>query len=85
MLVETLRSQDRLSILLYDHQVDVLFELTDMNDHFKKKAINLIEEVNVKGSTNIYSAVQKAVEIIENRTDKQRNPAIMLFTDGQPN
>ena len=43
------------------------------------------EEITVGGSTNIYRALVTAIEIIEKRTDKSRNPAIMLFTDGMPN
>jgi secreted protein with Ig-like and vWFA domain len=67
MLVETLRSQDRLSILLYDDKVDVLIELIPMNDKNKKNAIQLIDKVTDRGSTDIFSAVKKGLEIIDQR------------------
>lgn len=51
----------------------------------QKKAIAQIEDVHTRGATDIYSAVEKAVQMMDNRNDKSRNPAIMLFTDGQPN
>ena len=56
-----------------------------MTDKNKLKGVNEIDDVMTRGATDIYSAVEKAVEIIESREDKSRNPAIMLFTDGQPN
>ena len=56
-----------------------------MTDNNKQIGVKKIDGVMTRGSTDIYSAVEKAVEIIESREDKSRNPAIMLFTDGQPN
>ena len=56
-----------------------------MTNANKIKGVAEIDEVRTRGATDIYSAVLKAVEIIENRLEKSRNPAIMLFTDGQPN
>ena len=72
-------------MILYDDKVDVLFSLTEMTVGNQKKAIAQIEDVHTRGATDIYSAVEKAVQMMESRDDKSRNPAIMLFTDGQPN
>jgi Mg-chelatase subunit ChlD len=53
-----------------------------MSDKKKKEKVQEIDNIVTRGSTNIFSAVAKAIEIIENRKDRSRNPAIMLFTDG---
>jgi secreted protein with Ig-like and vWFA domain len=84
-VVKTLRPQDRLSILAYDDRVNVVCELQQMDEANQAKTVQLIDEIHTGGATDIYTAVEKAIQIIEARKEKSRNPAIMLFTDGQPN
>ena len=84
-MVKTLRPQDRLSILAYDDRVNVVCELQQMDEANQAKTVQLIDEIHTGGATDIYTAVEKAIQIIEARKEKSRNPAIMLFTDGQPN
>jgi len=83
--VNALRPVDRLALILFDNQITRAFELTAMDRNGRNMAIRKIDTVKERGSTNIYQAVQKAVQLIENRTDKSRNPSILFFTDGVPN
>jgi Mg-chelatase subunit ChlD len=48
-------------------------------------AMPVIEGIKDRGATNIFKAITEALNIIELREDKSRNPAIMMFTDGVPN
>ncbi|NQW57590.1 MAG: VWA domain-containing protein, partial [Polynucleobacter sp.] len=44
-----------------------------------------IGKIKPRGQTNIWLALETAINILHNRTDKSRNSAIMLLTDGVPN
>ena len=47
--------------------------------------MELTTSIEDNGSTNIYHAVKEALNMIDSRDDKQRNAAVLLFTDGVPN
>jgi Mg-chelatase subunit ChlD len=66
-VLETLRPQDRLAVIPYDDRVDVLFDLTEMNKQNQKACSAQIDALGTRGATDIFSAVKKAVEIIETR------------------
>jgi len=83
--VNALRPVDRLALILFDNQIIRAFELTAMDKNGRNMAVQKIETVKERNSTNIYGAVQNAVQLIENRRDKSRNPSILFFTDGVPN
>jgi len=51
----------------------------------QKLAFLTIDGLEGRDSTNIYNALQKAINMVHEREDKQRNPAILFFTDGVPN
>jgi Mg-chelatase subunit ChlD len=48
-------------------------------------AVHTVELLEGRDSTNIYNALQKAINMVHERDDKSRNPAILFFTDGVPN
>jgi Mg-chelatase subunit ChlD len=63
----------------------VLFTLENMSEEGQAMALPLIEGIKTRGATDIFTAITEALNIIELREDKSRNPAIMMFTDGVPN
>ena len=84
-VAKTLDKDSRLSIIIFDNLVEVLFTLVNMTDINKSMAINKITQIKPCGQTNIWGAIDKAIEILNERNDKSRNPAILLLTDGSPN
>ena len=56
-----------------------------MNDINKTNCISKIDSIRPRNQTNIWGAIQSAISIFNNRTDKSRNTAIIMLTDGQPN
>ena len=84
-VIKTLRPQDRLSLIIYDDKTDVMFTLESMNEDGQNMALPIVDGIESRNSTDIYSALKEAVNIVQMREDKSRNPAIMLFTDGVPN
>lgn len=65
--------------------MEILFTLSEMTKKGQKMAIDLTNTIEDNGSTNIYHAVKEALTMIDSRDDKQRNAAVLLFTDGVPN
>jgi len=56
-----------------------------MSDQQQKLACRKVDQLAGRGSTNIYNALQKAVNMVSDRDDKTRNASILFFTDGVPN
>lgn len=52
----------------------------------RKEIVGFVDQIKHKGSTNIYDAIHKGMELIMERPPNcNREAAIMFFTDGQPN
>lgn len=84
-IAKTLHKDSRLAIIIFDHTIDVLFELQLMVEVNKIKIDTLINTIRPNGQTNIYGALVKAIELLETRDDKSRNGSILMLTDGVPN
>jgi uncharacterized protein YegL len=84
-IAKTLDKDSRLAIIIFDHSIDVLFELQLMVEVNKTKIDTLINTIKPNGQTNIYGALVKAIELLEARDDKSRNGSILMLTDGVPN
>lgn len=53
-----------------------------MDEKGKKTAIEKIDELKKKKNNNIYEGIKMAIDIVEKRKDKSRNPSVLFFTDG---
>ena len=60
-IVDELKSKDRLGLILFDDKVDVLRSLTKMTEKNKKDFKKAIENIRVRGSTNIGMAINVAL------------------------
>ncbi len=85
MVAKTLNSQSRLSIVIFDNNVDKLFDLMPMSEMNCSQAIGHIERISPGGQTNMWGGIDMALAILDNREDKSRNSAILVLTDGVPN
>lgn len=57
-----------------------------MSEKMRTEIVEFVDQIRHKGSTNIYDAIHKGMELIMERPkDCNREAAIMFFTDGQPN
>jgi len=56
-----------------------------MGEFGQNNALSLIEGLNPLGGTNMYKALELAVNLIHDRNDKTRDASVMFFTDGIPN
>lgn len=84
-IAKTLDENSRLSIIIFDSEIDILFNLKPMNEINQQMALTSINTISPRGQTNIYGAIEKAIELLDIRDDKSRNSAILMLTDGIPN
>lgn len=84
-IVKTLDAQSRICIIKFDNSIDVVTPLMYATDTNKVQIMTSINTIRPGGQTNIWSAIEKALQILEGRDDKSRNSAILMLTDGIPN
>ena len=84
-VIKTMGKDCRLGIIAYDNLIEVHQSLTVMTEISKNTAIGSLDNIVPRGQTNIYGALEKAIEILDERDNKSNNSAIILFTDGAPN
>ena len=84
-IVKTLDAQSRICIIKFDNSIDVVTPLMYATDTNKVQIMTSINTIRPGGQTNIWSAIEKALQILDGRDDKTRNSAILMLTDGIPN
>ena len=84
-IVACLREGDRLSIVSYSTNARVELQLTQMDEIGKNSALDVLNSLRPKGSTNIWDGLLKGMEAMSQNNSFERNSAIFLLTDGCPN
>lgn len=84
-VTKTLSSNSRLAVIIFDNQIELLIPLTVMNEMNKSTSLTKIDGIKPRGQTNIWGGYTTALNILDERDDKSRNSAVLLFTDGSPN
>ena len=91
-IINTLEDQDRLALISFSDNAQVVCGLTVMNAAGRARATDLVNTLHDGGSTNLWDGLVKGLDVLKGRTvdavagvpGKLRNGAIMLLTDGQP-
>ncbi|MBS4014520.1 MAG: von Willebrand factor type A domain-containing protein [Bacteroidetes bacterium] len=83
MLVEELRPQDRVSIVVYASRTEILLESTPASN--KQKILNAINGLQAGGSTAGGQALRMAYDVAEKNFIKGGNNRIIMATDGDFN
>lgn len=85
-LVGQLGDRDRLSIVLFDDQVDVLVTPTFVSGANKERILGQIGSIQARAATDIEKGLAKGYELVaQDVATKTRSHRVMLFTDAQPN
>lgn len=84
-IVKTLDSHSRICIIKFDNLIDIVTPLMYATETNKVQIMTSIDTIKPGGQTNIWGAVEKALQILDGRDDKSRNSAILMLTDGIPN
>jgi len=83
-MIQQLSSQDKLAIVLFGTNVEILIPLTQMTEQGKDIATDKVNRIMEEGMTNMYGGLLAGLELIMKRPNDQKNPvaSVMLFTDG---
>ena len=84
-VAKTLDKNSRLSVIIFDNTIQQLFNLKLMTEMNSSDAIRQISSIKPGGQTDIWHALELGITVLNDRTDKSRNGAIMILTDGCPN
>lgn len=84
-VVGQLREQDRIEIITFNVEPKVHFALSDVGDGKEVKAVatEKMARLTPSGGTNIYTALQKALEDLQNEDYKVRLLHVLLLSDGE--
>ena len=81
-IIRNLNKEDRFNIVLYNDQVDPIFDkLRRADERSTQEALDRIDRLNATGGTNIDEALTTAMGQC---TDKNRPAYVLFLTDGQP-
>ena len=61
-VIRTLREEDRLSLIVYDDAVDIMFELMPMSKENQELVEMAIDTLEGRNSTDIFTALSKAID-----------------------
>ena len=85
-VVSQLTPKDRLSLVVYDDSVDLVFNLTYVTPENKQDIESKIDEVHTRGSTNLCGGLLKGMQEIMLRSGAKADVAsVLLLTDGLAN
>jgi len=87
-IIHSISSQDRLSIVCFDHIGEVVLPLTLMNSSAQEDAEAKLDKLQVRGGTNIWAGLEKGLQTLNSgglsnffRQDRMQH--VLLLTDGQ--
>ena len=85
LFISLLGEQDKLSVVSFSSQAWPITFLTQLNKQRNiNNALRATDKVSHKGiHTNIHSAISKGIELLKNSDQLNREPIIILMSDGQ--
>ncbi|KAI1291337.1 hint-domain-containing protein [Xylaria venustula] len=84
-ILSSLNEGDRLGIVTFGYEAQVVQELTSMTESQKKEVDKKVDNMQVEGATNLWAGITKGLALFESGGSSGRVPALMVLTDGQPN
>ncbi|MCW8956111.1 MAG: VWA domain-containing protein, partial [Gammaproteobacteria bacterium] len=85
LFISLLDDEDQLSVVSFSDNAYPITFLTQLNsERNKKRSLDATDRISSKGIyTNIYAAINKGIKFLEKSQSLQRDPIIVLMSDGQ--
>ena len=85
LFITLLGEQDRLSVMSFSDNAYPITYLTELKDSTnRERSLNATDKVSSKGIyTNIYAAIARAIDMLKESDQMQREPIIVLMSDGK--
>jgi hypothetical protein len=81
--IELLRPQDKLAIVLFDHNAETILNPTAMTQQGRAEAKRCLPKIRPTGGTSIWSGLQKALALASQPEHANEHIVIILQTDGE--
>ena len=81
-LLEFLRKEDRISLVMFDDKAARLTPLIRLTEENMKEINRAIESIEPDGGTNIHLGLEFALEILRRRRQKNSISSVLLLSDG---
>jgi Mg-chelatase subunit ChlD len=82
-LTQTLKADDRLTIIGFDDRVVTYLPATAMTPHGKATAMTTIPQIQPRGGTSFWAGIQAALVSLETSASPDANNVILFQTDGE--
>lgn len=83
MAVNRLQDEDIVSIIAYDHSVQVLVPATKASE--KEEILRKIDQLTADGNTALFAGISKGVKEVRKFMDNRRISRVILLSDGMAN
>jgi hypothetical protein len=83
-IIETLNGYDRLSVVTFSTEAQVILDNVVMDDNGKDKAKKLVAGLQPKSKTNLWGGLLEGMNLLAHKSGYQ-NSSVLVFTDGIPN
>jgi Mg-chelatase subunit ChlD len=84
-IIKILGSHDRLGVISFDHQAQMDLELTSMSASGQNKAVDVVEGLRTRGSTNLWGGLVAGLDLLRTTERDGRLATVLILTDGVPN
>lgn len=89
-VVQTLSPTDRFSLVQFDNRADIVYNLTSMTEDKVAEALNAVDCLHTRGSTDIWQGLLAGMEALRmgdptGASTEARSRAVLILTDGCPN
>ena len=84
-ILRNLNAQDRFDVVMFNSSVESLFDrLTACDQDYIDQALDMVDRIEARGSTNIHKALQTAMGLLKKSTSEERPAYVIFLTDGLP-
>jgi len=84
-IIPMMNNNDYLGIITFSTDSKIILPLTQMSSTGQLKAIQTIDSLKTEGNTNIWSGLQKAIDMSKLEICENKNVFSVLLTDGESN
>ncbi|ETN41188.1 uncharacterized protein HMPREF1541_03123 [Cyphellophora europaea CBS 101466] len=84
-ILETLDKGDRLALVTFSKDANVIHKLTTTTGHNKRRLQKCIEDLVDEGCTNLWAGIRAGLEVFEDAGPSGNVQGMYVLTDGQPN
>lgn len=84
-MIQQLKAADKLGLIFYDENVEILLQITSMDQEGKDRALFALKKLKLGGQTNTSGGLLQALDMIRTRKDGNSVCSVLLLTDGLAN